>query len=140
MRAVHAAMYVAACATACDRRAPIESCEENLHGVYATPAGQRWMLLDNGPTLEAFPLFDDSVPDGAPRVIDVRREGKLAGEMKRRFMQRGAICEARASVTITACKADTLQVVLADVTSPLAYQPCSWGQPVPSGVEVWHRE
>jgi hypothetical protein len=125
---------------ACDRRAPIESCDVRLHGVYTTPAGQRWMLLDNGPTLELFALFDDSVPDGAPRVIDLRRDGKLAGEMKRRFMQRDAICEARAPVTITACKGDTLQVVLADVTSPLAYQPCGWGQQVPSRVEVWHRE
>ena len=45
----------------CDRREPIESCTQNLHGVYVAPEGQRWMLLDNRVTLELFPLFDDSV-------------------------------------------------------------------------------
>lgn len=137
MRALLAA--VAVC-TACERRAPIDSCAQNLHGVYATPAGARWMLLDNGRTLELFPLFDDTVPDGAPRVIDLARGDKLTGHVKRRFMQRATACEARAPVTVTACKANALQLVVGEVTSPVAYEPCSWGQPVPSRVEVWNRE
>ena len=130
---------VAVCA-ACESRAPITSCDMNLHGVYVTPGGARWMLLDNRSTLELFPLFDDSVPDGAPRLIDVARGDKLAGHVKRRFMQRAAHCEARAPVTITACKADALQLVIGDVVPPVSYEPCAWPQQVPTRVETWKRD
>ena len=45
---------------ACSRRAPIASCDDDLRGVYVA-GGERWMVLDHGDTLEAYPLF----PDGA---------------------------------------------------------------------------
>ncbi|HSS02702.1 MAG TPA: hypothetical protein VLM79_36825 [Kofleriaceae bacterium] len=65
----------AACA-ACDRRPPIASCDDDLRGVYVA-GNERWMLLDNGPTLEAYPLFSDgSITSDfvvAPRVIDLER-------------------------------------------------------------------
>jgi len=98
------------------------------------------MLIDNGKTLEGFPLFDDSVPDGAPRAIDIRRGDKLAGETRRRFMQRDLACEARAPLTLTACADDALQLVLGDVAPPLSYSPCAWPQAHPSRVETWRRE
>jgi hypothetical protein len=102
------------------------------------------MVLDNGPTLEAYPLFDDSVPSGAPRVIDLHRGGGpatgLGGEIKRRFMQRANACEASAPVHITACEGKALQLVLGDVSPPLTYAPCSWSHPLPTRVEHWTRE
>ena len=125
--------------SACRHSAPA-ACTDDLHGVYVTPAGQRWMLLDNGATLELFPLFDDSVPDGAPRVIDVAREHTLGGDVKRRFMQRDVVCDARAPFHITACTADGVQVVIAEPAAPLAYSPCAWPPVPPSRVETWRRE
>ena len=139
MRRAAAAMYLCIVAS-CDRRPAIDSCDANLMGVWVTPSGARWMALDNRATLELFPLFDDSVPDGAPRVIDIARGTKLAGEMKRRFMRRAETCEGRAPVTITACKDSSLQLVLGEISSPIAYEPCTWGPQVPSRVEVWRRE
>jgi hypothetical protein len=43
---------------ACGRGAPIETCNDSLHGVYAS-GDERWMVLDRGATLEAYPLFPD---------------------------------------------------------------------------------
>ena len=68
---------------ACSRRDPIASCDDDLRGVYVA-GDERWMVLDNGPTLEAYPLFPDGAgpgPEGslpaevvvAPRVIDFQR-------------------------------------------------------------------
>lgn len=126
-------------AAGCDRREPIARCSDNLHGEWSGPSG-RWMLLDNGATLELFPLFDDSVADGAPRVIDVKRDAQMQGQIKRRFMRRADACDARASFVVTACKADTLQIVLGEVSAPLTYAPCTWPQSVPAHVETWQRQ
>jgi hypothetical protein len=77
---------------ACSRRAEIASCDDDLRGVYVAD-GERWMVLDSGATLEAYPLFPDGGPPGervvtppgrtsagapaaleiAPRVIDLAR-------------------------------------------------------------------
>jgi hypothetical protein len=43
---------------ACSRRAPITSCDDDLRGVYAS-GDERWMVIDSGDTLEAYPLFPD---------------------------------------------------------------------------------
>jgi hypothetical protein len=126
---------------ACDRRTPVTSCDDDLHGVWVTDQGARWMILDNSATLEAYPLFDDSVPDGAPRVIDLRRGQKLQGEVKRRFMAGSAQCEASAPIRIAKCKADSLQVVVADPQAPIEMAPaCKWPRPAASRLEHWHRE
>jgi hypothetical protein len=68
MRAATAALLLVACKSP----PPIAACTDDLGGVYATPTG-RWMMLDSRATLEAYPLFDDSVPAGAPRVLDLAR-------------------------------------------------------------------
>ena len=126
---------------ACDHREPVTSCDDELRGVWVTDRGARWMMLDNSATLEAYPMFDDSVPGGAPRVIDLRRGEKLAGQVKRRFMQGPATCEATAPIRIAKCKADGLQVVVADPQAPLQLAPsCTWPSPSASRVEHWHRE
>jgi len=135
IRAAAAALLL----VACSHEEPIASCNDRLGGVWTTPAG-RWMVLDNGPTLEAFPMFDDAVPDGAPRVIDFERADKPGGQIKRRFMQRERTCEARAPIHVTKCTGDTLQVARGDVTPPLSFAPCAWGQQVPTRVETWRRE
>ncbi len=124
-----------------DRRAPIASCDDDLRGTWVTDRGARWMMLDNGATLEAYPMFDDTVPDGAPRVVDLRRGEKLQGEVKRRYMAGSALCEATAPIRIAKCKASGLQVVVADPPAPLALTPaCAWPGPTASRVEHWRRE
>lgn len=127
---------------ACDRRPAVTSCDDDLHGVWITPTGARWMLLDNDATLEAYPLFDDGVADAAPRVIDLHRGEKLTltGDVKRRYQQQAAICEARSPIRIAKCKANELQIVLADPQPPLQMSPCAWGQPAASRIEHWRRE
>jgi hypothetical protein len=124
----------------CDRRSTVTSCDGDLHGVWIADGGARWSVIDYGKTLEAFPLFDDAVPSGAARVIDLVRKDKLAGEVKRRFMQRGDECVATAPIRIAKCKDDTLQVIVADPQPPLSFAPCSWGQAAESRVEHWRRD
>jgi hypothetical protein len=138
-RAVALALLVA-----CDRRAPIASCGEDLRGVYAA-GDQRWMMLDTGDTLEAYPLFPDAPAtpglEVAPRVIDLTRTPDgLAGFVRRRYMQGTARCEAKVPVRVTACAADALELVVADPTPPLAFEPCSWPRREPSRVERWVRQ
>ncbi|HEX2689745.1 MAG TPA: hypothetical protein VHN14_24170 [Kofleriaceae bacterium] len=179
---------------ACSRRDPIASCDDDLRGVYVA-GDERWMVLDNGPTLEAYPLFSDghgpdqggALPAGvvaAPRVIDFERAATgpteraagpydagpkpgqalepfasstadpppgpdpklsaklttLAGTLRRRYMQRQARCEAHVPVHITRCAGDTLELVLADPSPPLAYVPCTWSRTEPSRLVRWRRE
>lgn len=149
---------------ACDGRAPIASCSDDLRGVYAVD-GRRWMVLDNRATLEAYPLFADGEPPGklevAPRVIDLQRTPDgLAGEVHRRYARGTARCDGTAAVHVTACAGDTLELVLADPQPPLALDitcappvggaarptgggpcnPCSWSRPAPSRRERWTRD
>jgi hypothetical protein len=132
---------------ACDRRAPIAACSDDLRGVYA-PEGaseRRWMILDNGDTLEAYPLFDDSAPatglEVAPRVIDLSRTGGgITGNVRRRYLRGVERCDARVPVRVTACADDGLELVLADPEPPIATAPCAWPRPGGSRVERWRRE
>ncbi|HUS30714.1 MAG TPA: hypothetical protein VMZ53_19525 [Kofleriaceae bacterium] len=98
------------------------------------------MILDNGPTIEAYPMFDDHVAGGAPRVIDLRRGERFVGDVKRRFMQGGIECVATASVRIAKCKSDALHLVIADPPSPLKFSPCEWPRPNEPELDHWHRE
>jgi hypothetical protein len=135
-----AAVVLLGAAVGCKREHAITSCGDDLHGVWRTTAGERWMILDNGPTLEAYPLFDDSVPSGAPRVIDLQRRATLTGEIKRRFMLRADACEARAPLEVTACHGNTLELVRGNVSPPLTFVPCTWPAPTPTRAERWTRE
>ena len=117
-------------------RPAVTSCDDDLHGVWVAPSG-RWMVLDNGPTIEAYPLFADGIP---PRVIDVRRGEKFTGEVKRRYMQGSAECIARAPIRIAKCKESTLQIVVGDVSPPLAFEPCQWAKARDSELQHWRRE
>src|SRR5262245_11943885 len=92
---------------ACDRRPAVTSCDDDLHGTWLSDTGARWSVLDYGKKLEAYPAFDDAVADGAPRVIDLERGAKLAGEVKRRYMGRADTCDARAPIRIAKCKGKT---------------------------------
>jgi hypothetical protein len=128
-------LALAALLVACNRPL-VTSCDDSLYGVWVTPDHAKWMMLDNGATLEAYPMFDDGIP---PRLIDLARGDKLAGEIKRRYMRGADTCEARAPIRIAKCKDDALEVVLADVQQPLDFAPCSWPRPSPSRAEWWHR-
>lgn len=121
--------------SACQREA-VTSCNDDLHGVWVSPQG-RWMFLDNGATVEAYPLFDDGVP---PRVIDLKRGAHFEGDVKRRYMQGDAECVGTAPIRIAKCKADTLHIVIRDVQAPLAFAPCQWPTPNESQLEHWQRE
>ncbi len=130
---------------ACEHHAPIASCAQDLTGEYAD-GDHRWMVLDAGDTLEAFPLFPDVPSRGdleiAPRVIELSRIGPrpvIEGEALRRYMQRADICVARAHAAIARCADDRLEFVLADPAPPVAFAPCRWGSQTPTHVERWAR-
>jgi hypothetical protein len=55
---------------ACSRGAPIVSCDDDLRGVYVA-GDERWMVLDNGATLEAYPLFPDGAAPAAERSLPI---------------------------------------------------------------------
>lgn len=135
-----AVLVTAVAGAACDRRPPVTSCDDDLHGVWVSDTGARWAILDRGATLEGYALFDDAVPEGAPRAIDLTRTQKLAGEVSRRYARGGDACVAKAPIRIAKCKASGLQIVVADPQPPLSYAPCAWGRPAPSRVEHWRRE
>jgi hypothetical protein len=134
------ALIAVAVVQGCDRRPTVTSCDDDLHGVWVADGSARWSLIDYGKTLEAFPLFDDAVPAGAPRVIDVERPAKLAGEVKRRYTQGGDECVGKAPFRIAKCTANSLQVIVADPQPPLGFSPCAWGKPAESRVETWRRD
>jgi hypothetical protein len=136
MRGAAAALLL----VACSHHEPIASCSDDLGGVWRADISGTWMILDNGKTLEIYPLFDDMARGGAPRVIDVTRGDKLDGTVKRRFMQGAAACEARVPFHVTACKDDALQVVRAETAPPLTFSPCTWESQIYPHVENWHRE
>lgn len=138
------ALALAVVAGACDRRAPIAACTDDLRGAY-TAGDQHWMILDNRATLEAYPLFPDAPTaagfEVAPRVIDLsRKAGELAGTVHRRYLRGTARCEATAPIHVTACAGDALELVLADPQPPLTVEPCTWPRPAPSRVERWVRD
>ena len=124
----------------CDRRPAVTSCDDDLHGVWVTPDGAHWDVMDHGATLEAYPMFDDAVSEGAPRRIGLERHQKVAGEIMRRYTRGADICEARAPIHIAKCKDNELQVVLADPQPPVVFAPCTWGRPADSRLEHWRRE
>ena len=136
--------------TGCGRRASLDSCDDNLRGVYVAGPGdgaERWMILDNGDKLEAYPLFPDV--DGPreleihPRRIDLTRtaaDPTLAGTVHRRYLRRADICEAQVPVHVTRCAGDTLELVLTDPAPPLGFSPCQWPGPAPSRLVRWQRE
>jgi hypothetical protein len=127
----------------CDRTPSFERCTDDLTGVYEID-GHTWNLLDNRRTLEAYPLFDDTVIEAgvevAPRVLDLRRTNEaLVGEVTRRYMRGTARCDAKASARVTSCKASTLEIVLGDPVPPNMYTPCVWTQDAPTRRERWRR-
>jgi hypothetical protein len=112
--------------------------------VWITPDKERWMFLDHGTSLEAYPIFADSAGSGdvisAPRVIDLHREaGGLDGQVKRRFARHADTCDAHATVHVAAC-GDDLAVTIADLPEPLDLGPCRWPLPATARAESWHRE
>lgn len=129
----------------CDRRAPIQSCTDDLGGTYVADDGRTWNVLDNRRTLEVYPQFDDVPRDTglevAPRVIDLRRTGdQLIGEVTRRYMQGAQRCDAKATARVTSCQTDTLEIVLSDPPPPIAFGPCRFGTSAPSRRERWRRK
>jgi len=157
--AVPAVFAVAVLGAACSRREPITSCNERLEGTWKSDRdGERWMILDRGSSLELYGLFPDGHVPGAepkegpgftsgpsietaPRVIDLTRTPSgLSGDVKRRFMQRGTSCIAKASATVTSCANDVIELVLSDPPVPAGFEPCSFPRPDSSRRERWTRE
>jgi hypothetical protein len=136
-------------AGACDRRAPLRSCDDDLGGVYAE-GDRRWMIRDGADGLEAYPLFPDVAPvpglEVAPRIIELHRAADgITGRVRRRYMRGSLPCVAKIPVRVTACAGDALELVLADPVPPVAWpeapeQPCGWPRPGPSRRERWIRQ
>lgn len=145
-----AVLAVAVVSATCSRREPITSCEQSLEGAWQSDhgSGERWMILERAGALEAYPLFPDGRPAGvspeletAPRVIDLSRSPSgVAGDVKRRFMRRGVACLSTATVHVTACANDVIELVLADPPVPTGFDPCSFPRPDSSRRERWIRE
>ena len=134
-------------AAACTRRDPLTSCEQSLAGTWRSDHGdaERWMILEHTGELEIYPLFPDRLPaaglETAPRVIDLARTPSgITGDAKRRYLQRGGECIARAPVHVTACADDTLELVLADPAVPVGFTPCAYPRPDSSRRERWRRD
>jgi hypothetical protein len=142
------AVGVVLAAAAC-QRAPIASCDDDLRGVYVgaeigATGDERWMILDDGDALEAYPLFADlvsaSATEVAPRMIRLARDhGAIAGQVHRRFMQRATACESVAPIHITRCAGDTLELVAGTPAPPLTFSPCTWPAAEPSRAIRWRR-
>jgi len=129
----------------CSHRTAIDSCGDDLHGVWRDGSGSQWIVLDLGKTLEAYPLFADggATPHdivAAPRVIDLTRAGgQLTGMVHRRYARGGALCDTHALVYATACREDALELVGADPPAPTSFDPCTVAPPAPSP-DHWHRD
>jgi hypothetical protein len=136
-----AVLVIAACS-----RGPVTTCDDDLRGVYAVAgSAERWMVLDDATTLEAYPLFPDGggVPglEVGPRMIELARtSGAIAGTVRKRYLERAARCDAKLAVHVTRCAADTLELVLADPAPPTTFTPCTWPRPGSSRIERWRRE
>jgi hypothetical protein len=123
----------------------VASCDDDLAGVWHAPDGA-WLMLDNGVTLEAYPMQPDAPAAGsdlvaAPRALDLERgEHTLTGTMRRRFMRRADACEARATTRVTACRDDMLEVVTTQIATPIGVAPCRWPPSQPAHVERWTRD
>lgn len=154
-----AVLVIAACS-----RDPVATCNDDLRGVYTVlstasaadldvhassaedpTSGERWMVLDDGATLEAYPLFPDGGADPAleiaPRVLDLTRSPiGLAGTLHRRYLRRADVCDAQAPVHVTRCADNLLELALADPAPPVGFAPCVWPRAAPSHIARWHRD
>jgi len=134
-------VFAAACSH--DR---ITTCADDLHGVWRAPDGAHWMIVDEGPVLEGYPLFADSPQSSdhelvaAPRALDLTRvKLGLTGSFVRRFEKRSSNCEARSTVHVESCHDDTLELVTGELPQPIAVAPCRWTVAAPSHIERWQR-
>jgi hypothetical protein len=158
LSAIAAAVAAVTGASACDRRPPLTSCDDDLRGVYVVD-GRRWMILDARDTLEGYPLFDDVTPTAAPPGLEVAPRllalsrapgGAISGDVVRRYMSGSRVCLAQVPARITACAGDAFDVVLSDPSPPLAFdrapgeatsaKRCLWPRPGSSRRERWVRE
>ena len=127
---------------ACGGAEPVTSCASSLAGTWRSDTGERWTLIDNGKTIEAYPLFDDTRRPGVTaevgaRTIDLARE---RGSVKRRFTSATATCFAAAPARLVSCANDTLELVLADPAPPISFAPCAFASAEPSRRERWTRD
>ena len=133
---------------ACHRTAPLGTCTDPLDGTWRTDGGERWMVIDHGTSLEAYTLFDDTRPIGAPAGIEIsprtlelsRTSQAVAGEVRRRYLRAADPCVGKAPAHLLGCQGDTIELVLADPAAPIAYAPCGWGRPAASHRERWRRD
>jgi hypothetical protein len=135
------------CTAACSREPALRSCADRLAGVWHDPAGRRWALVDRGAALEIYPLFDDSRPEGDPRIVVAprwlelsRAERALTGTVHRIYMRGADACEAAVPVRVTSCAGSELELELADPTPPTAFAPCAWVPVEPARTERWRRD
>lgn len=123
-----------------------DDCAADLSGSYLAEDGARWVLVDRGATLDGYPLFRDVARDSelesAPRAIDLVRDhrGAITGTVTRRYMRGARACLAGAPFSITACRADTLEVLIADPVAPIGWQPCEFPRRDRNRFARWRRE
>jgi hypothetical protein len=55
-------------------------------------------------------------------------------------MRRASACDARATVRVTACRNDMLELVTTSIATPIDVAPCRWSAPQQARVERWTRD
>jgi hypothetical protein len=118
----------------CSSRPTVTSCADDLSGVWLAdtraPSGERmrFHVLDHGPSIAIFPMFDDAYPPAespdsagydkrasdvayAPASFELRRLGQsLVGTRSVRASKGGVVCRTTRPAAIRGCERDTLEL------------------------------
>ncbi|MEZ4400921.1 MAG: hypothetical protein R3B06_12925 [Kofleriaceae bacterium] len=112
-------------------RAPVDSCGDDLAGVWRGPAGD-FQALDRGGRIELYPMFSDlptDLPPGvvaAPAVIDLTRATgtDASGTVTRRYERSARFCRRTSPARLVSCRADRLTLEVTAVTPPDDWARC----------------
>lgn len=120
-----------------------QECAAPLSGVWQSEGSQqRWALLERRNTVEAYPLFDDTVGDptrvvSPRRVTAVRGKTALVGRVERWVMRDVQTCSLRAPVRIE-CHGGTLRFELPEMAPPTDLVTCQSPPSAPTP-QRWRR-
>jgi len=121
---------------ACSGRARVDSCDDELAGVWRDQQGRGYHVVDAADHgYEVFALFDSARPPGgdkggdpviyAPWVWDLtRRPSGLSGTRSQRMTRDGVSCVARTAIEVKACAGGRLTVRVQDVAA-MAFPGCA---------------
>ena len=127
MRAASVLLAAAACAPA---KAPIESCADDLSGIWAAADGRRFHLVERKDRLELYPLFDPTGPDKqrqpwlTPAKTELEREGAARVGRSTLQAQGRTLCTIATPARLEACAGDRA-VLTVDLAPEVDLASCS---------------